>query len=119
MSIISLVLILLVALLHIYFLILETFLWQTPYGLKTFNISAEFSAASKALASNQGLYNGFMAAGLFWGLSQGQTGENDVLFFLICIVIAGVFGAVTVNKKILWIQALPSILAIGSIVTKI
>ena len=103
----------LVALLHVYFLILEMFLWDTPYGRKAFGLTAEFAQASKALAANQGLYNGFLAAGLIWGLALGGGGGEAVkIFFLACVVVAGVFGAVTVNRKILFIQALPAAAAL-------
>lgn len=103
----------LVALLHIYFLILEMFLWDTPYGRKTFKLTAEFSAASKTLAANQGLYNGFLAAGLIWGLCLGAEGQAIKSFFLACVIVAGVYGAATVGKKILFIQALPAALGLG------
>lgn len=101
-----------VAALHLYFLILEAFLWDTPYGRKTFGLTPEFASASKALAANQGLYNGFLAAGLVWGLTLGDAGHSIKIFFLACVVIAGVFGAVTVNRKILFIQALPAVIAL-------
>ncbi|MDP3859454.1 MAG: DUF1304 domain-containing protein [Stagnimonas sp.] len=103
----------LVALLHIYFLILEMFLWDTPYGRKTFKLTPEFSAASKALAANQGLYNGFLAAGLFWGLLLGPAGLAIKVFFLGCVIVAGVYGAATVGKKILFVQALPAAIALA------
>ena len=102
----------LVALLHIYFLILEMFLWDTPYGRKTFGLTAEFSAASKTLAANQGLYNGFLAAGLIWGLTLGAGGLAIKTFFLACVIVAGVYGAATVGRKILFIQALPAALGL-------
>lgn len=102
----------LVALLHIYFLILEMFLWDTPYGRKTFGLTAEFSAASKTLAANQGLYNGFLAAGLIWGLALGAGGLAIKAFFLACVIVAGVYGAATVGRKILFIQALPAALGL-------
>lgn len=103
----------LVALLHVYFLILEMFLWDKPYGMKTFRLTPEFAAASKALAANQGLYNGFLAAGLAWGLWLGAAGASTKLFFLACVVVAGVFGAITVSRKILVIQALPATIAVA------
>ena len=103
----------LVALLHIYFLILEMFLWDKPRGLKTFGLTPEFAAASKTLAANQGLYNGFLAAGLVWGLALGVDGYAIKIFFLSCITLAGVFGAVTANPKILWVQALPGAIALA------
>jgi len=103
----------LVAALHIYFLILEMFLWDRPFGLRTFGHSLESARISKTLAMNQGLYNGFLAAGLLWGLSLGAAGDAIKLFFLACVVIAGVFGGLTVGRKILLIQALPAALALA------
>ena len=101
-----------VALLHVYFLVLEMFLWDRPFGRKTFRLTPEFAAASKSLAANQGLYNGFLAAGLIWGLVLGAAGGPIKIFFLACVVIAGVFGAVTASRKILWVQALPGAIAL-------
>ena len=101
-----------VALLHVYFLVLEMFLWDKPLGLKTFRQSAAEAAASKVLAANQGLYNGFLAAGLFWGLSLGSAGTSVKVFFLCCVIVAGVYGAATVGRKILFVQALPAALAL-------
>jgi putative membrane protein len=112
MSTITNILVGLVALLHIYFLVLEMFLWDTPYGRKTFRLTAEFSAASKTLAANQGLYNGFLAAGLIWGLCLGREGWHVEIFFLTCIIVAGLYGGWTVNRKILFVQALPALLAL-------
>jgi putative membrane protein len=102
----------LVALLHVYFLVLEMFLWDKPFGRKTFGLTPEFAAASKSLAANQGLYNGFLAAGLIWGLILGAAGGPVKIFFLACVVIAGVFGALTASRKILWVQALPGAIAL-------
>jgi putative membrane protein len=101
----------LVALLHLYFLVLEMFLWDKPFGLRTFGLTPEFASASKSLAANQGLYNGFLVAGLVWGLSLGAAGNSVKLFFLCCVIIAGVFGGLTANRKILWVQALPGAVA--------
>ena len=101
----------LVALLHVYFLVLEMLLWDKPFGRRTFGTTAEFAAASKALAANQGLYNGFLAAGLVWGLWLGEAGEAVTVFFLGCVVVAGVFGALTVSRRILLVQALPAVAA--------
>ena len=101
----------LVALLHIYFLVLEMFLWDKPAGLKVFGQTKEEASASKTLAANQGLYNGFLAAGLIWGLSLGAEGGSIKIFFLACVLIAGIYGAATANRKILFVQALPA--AIG------
>ena len=103
----------LVALLHAYFLVLEMFLWDKPRGLRTFGLTPEFAAASKSLAANQGLYNGFLAAGLVWGLVLGAAGDSIKIFFLACVIVAGVFGAITANRKILWVQALPSAIALA------
>ena len=101
-----------VALLHLYFLVLEMFLWDKPRGLRTFGLTPEFAAASKSLAANQGLYNGFLAAGLIWGLALGANGDPIKIFFLVCVMVAGVFGAFTANLKILWVQALPAAIAL-------
>src|SRR6266566_2381863 len=102
-----------VALLHLYFLVLEMFLWDKPRGLRTFGLTPEFAAASKSLAANQGLYNGFLAAGLIWGLALGVNGDPIKIFFLSCIIVAGVFGAFTASRKILWVQALPGAVALA------
>lgn len=106
------VLVALVALLHVYFMTLEMFLWDRPFGRRTFGLTPEFSAASKSLAANQGLYNGFLAAGLVWGLFLGAGGTPVKVFFLTCVVVAGVFGALTVNRKILFVQAVPAVAAL-------
>ncbi|MFY9826770.1 MAG: DUF1304 domain-containing protein [Thermoanaerobaculia bacterium] len=103
----------LVAALHLYFLVLEMFLWNKPYGRKTFGLTPEFAAASASLAANQGLYNGFLAAGLIWGLILGRSAGFDIkLFFLSCVIIAGIYGAITANRKILFIQAIPGLIAL-------
>lgn len=101
----------LVAMEHVYILILEMFLWNKPLGLKTFNLTQEFADASQALAANQGLYNGFLAAGLFFGLFTGN--RTFKLFFLACVIVAGVFGAATAAPKIFFTQALPAIVALA------
>jgi putative membrane protein len=103
----------LVALLHLYFMVLEMFLWDKPFGRKIFKSTPEFAAASKTLAANQGLYNGFLAAGLVWGLAMGEAGLQVKVFFLACVVIAGVFGAATASRNILFVQALPGIFALA------
>jgi Predicted membrane protein len=100
-----------IALLHLWFLILEMFLWTRPSGRRAFGLTAEFAEQSKALAANQGLYNGFLAAGLVWGLCLGGAGFDVKVFFLACVLVAGIFGGLTASRKILWIQALPA--AIG------
>lgn len=103
----------LVVLLHVYFLVLEMFLWTKPYGRRVFGLTPEKAEMTKALAANQGLYNGFLAAGLAWGLSLGADGYAIKLFFLGCVIIAGIFGAATVGRKILYVQALPAALAVA------
>jgi len=113
MSIIAIILVALVALLHLYFLVLEMFLWDKPAGLRAFGHTAEAAAASKVLAANQGLYNGFLAAGLIWGLSLGAAGTAVKVFFLACVVIAGLYGAATASRKILYVQALPGLVALA------
>lgn len=102
----------LVALLHVYFMVLEMFLWESPLGLRAFHLKPEYAKATRLLAANQGLYNGFLAAGLIWGTYLGRDGNSIKIFFLACIIIAGVFGAYTANKKILFIQALPAFIAL-------
>lgn len=111
MSLVSDIVIAFIALLHVYFMILEMFLWDKPIGLKAFGQTKESASASKVLAANQGLYNGFLAAGLFWGLCLGTSGIDVKIFFLCCVLVAGLFGAATANRKILFIQAVPA--AIG------
>ena len=113
MSILATVLILLVALLHVYFLVLEMFLWTKPLGLKVFRQSAEKAEQSKVLAANQGLYNGFLAAGLLYGVATAS--REFELFFLACVFLAGLYGAATVNKRIFFVQALPALLAVGAL----
>jgi putative membrane protein len=110
------VLVVLVALLHVWFLVLEMFLWDKPLGMKTFKLTPGFAKESKGLAANQGLYNGFLAAGLFWGLSLGGSGYPIKLFFLGCVIVAGVYGAATVSRRIFWVQAAPAILAMALLV---
>jgi putative membrane protein len=102
-----------IAVLHLYILVLEMFLWDKPAGLRAFGQTREAAAACKVLAANQGLYNGFLAAGLLWGLILGADGTGVKIFFLGCVLIAGLFGAATANRKILFVQALPA--AIGLI----
>ena len=101
----------LVALLHLWFLVLEMFLWTRPAGRRVFKLAPEFAQQTRVLAANQGLYNGFLVAGLAWGLWLGADGFAIKLFFLGCVIVAGVFGALTVGRKILFIQALPAALA--------
>jgi putative membrane protein len=110
--IISSIFIGLIALLHVYILVLEMFLWDKPAGRKAFGHSQEMAAQSKVLAANQGLYNGFLAAGLFWGLYLGAAGFDIKVFFLGCILAAGIYGGITAKRKILYIQALPAIIGL-------
>lgn len=114
MNLIANGLVALVAALHVYFLILEMFLWTKPRGLKTFGNSLEKATESAVLAANQGLYNGFLAAGLIWGLVHGVPAFALQIktFFLVCVIVAGVYGAATVSRKILFVQALPAALAL-------
>jgi len=105
-----------VAVLHIAFLILEMFLWNKPIGRKIFSLKKEFAEQTTTLASNQGLYNGFLAAGLIWSFFASNFATELRLFFLSCIIIAGVFGAITANRTILWVQGLPAILALTLVV---
>lgn len=104
------VLVLVVAVQHIAFMVLEMFLWTTPLGRRVFGLTPEFAAASAPLAKNQGLYNGFLAAGIIWGCFGG--GRAVIVFFLSCVVVAGVYGAATVRKSILFVQALPAAIAL-------
>jgi putative membrane protein len=113
MAVAANIVIALVALLHAYFLVLEMFLWDKPYGMRTFKLTPEFAAASKGLAANQGLYNGFLVAGLAWGLlAADPIGFQVKLFFLGCVIVAGLYGAATVNRRILVVQAVPAALAL-------
>jgi putative membrane protein len=106
----ALVLVALMALLHVYILVLEMFLWTTKRGRKAFGTTAEFAEASKVLAANQGLYNGFLAAGLGWALiTGGWEGYKIAMFFLACILVAGIYGGLTANRRILFIQAIPAL----------
>lgn len=103
----------LVALAHLWFLVLEAVLWKTPFGRRVFRMTAEQAEATSTLAANQGLYNGFLAAGIVWGIVLGLPEGRAVLtFFLACVVVAGLFGAATVSRRILLLQALPASLAL-------
>ena len=112
MDIIEAALIVLIAFLHLWFLVLEMFLWDKPLGLKVFRQSLPAAQATKILAMNQGLYNGFLSAGLFWSLLAGEQADSLKIFFLSCVIVAGVFGAITANKKIIYIQACPAIITL-------
>lgn len=115
MIIITNVVITLIALLHVYILILEMFLWEKPAGLRAFRNTPEKAAITKVLAANQGLYNGFLAAGLCWGLWLGDAGTSVKVFFLVCIAVAGIYGAATAARKILYIQTIPAFIGLGLI----
>ena len=108
MSIVANIVVGCIALLHVYILVLEMFLWDKPAGLRAFGQTREAAAASKVLAANQGLYNGFLAAGLLWGLSLGAEGTGVKVFFLACVLVAGIYGALTASRKILFVQAVPA-----------
>ena len=118
MSTLATILIALVALLHAYFLVLEMFLWTKPAGLRAFGTTREQAEQSKVLAANQGLYNGFLAAGLFWSLTRGDDARAIAIFFLVCVIAAGLFGAATASRKILWVQALPAAVAWGVVLAR-
>ncbi|RIK31734.1 MAG: DUF1304 domain-containing protein [Anaerolineae bacterium] len=107
------ILIMLVAILHLGFLALEMFFWDHPFGRKRFKMTPEYSKASASLAANQGLYNGFIAAGLVWGLIAKDASIQ--IFFLVCVVIAGIYGGLTTRRTILYIQALPGLLALAAV----
>lgn len=110
MTLLAAALVGLIALLHGYILVLEMFLWTTPRAMKAFGTTPEFAAQTRALAANQGLYNGFLAAGLIWGLITGSAAIQ--LFFLACVAVAGLYGAATANRRILFIQTVPAALAV-------
>ena len=115
MSVIAQILIAVVALEHVLFLVLEMFLWDRPQGMKVFRNSAEKAAATKVLAANQGLYNGFLAAGLVWSLAPvGASGAAMAIatFFLACVIVAGIYGAMSFSRRILWVQAAPAAVAL-------
>ncbi|WP_062064059.1 DUF1304 domain-containing protein [Cellvibrio sp. OA-2007] len=115
MTILTNILIALIALLHVYILVLEMFLWEKPAGLRAFRNTPEKAAATKVLAANQGLYNGFLAAGLVWGLWLGAAGTSIKIFFLVCVALAGIYGAATAARKIVYIQTLPAAIALAFI----
>jgi putative membrane protein len=113
-QIIAFVMVAIVAALHIYILVLEMFLWRTPRGLRSFGMTQEFADSSAKLAANQGLYNGFLAAGLLWGLFEYGivSGRAILTFFLACVIVAGLYGGVTVNRRIMLVQSLPAAIAL-------
>ncbi|AWT36412.1 membrane protein [Deinococcus arenae] len=110
MTLIAAALVGLIALLHVYILVLEMFLWTTPQAMKAFGTTPDLAAQTRVMAGNQGLYNGFLAAGLIWGLITGSAAIQ--LFFLACVAVAGLYGAATANRRILFIQTVPAALAI-------
>ncbi len=112
MSVAASIAIAVVGAIHIYILVLEMFLWTRPAGLRAFGLTPERAASSKVLAANQGLYNGFLAAGLFWSLTLGDAGSTVAMFFLLCVTAAGLYGAATASRKILFVQALPAMIGI-------
>ena len=113
MNLVATIFVGLVAALHVYFLVLEMFLWATPYGQKTFGRTKEEQDQTKVLAGNQGLYNGFLAAGLVWGMVAGEPfGVSLKIFFLACVIVAGIYGGATAAKKILYVQAIPAAIAL-------
>ncbi|WP_436616674.1 DUF1304 domain-containing protein [Sorangium sp. So ce1024] len=111
----STLLVILVAVAHVYFLILEMFLWTTPRGLRIFGMTQELADATATLAKNQGLYNGFLAAGLFWSLLSHDAGDALArkTFFLGCVIVAGIYGGITVGRRIFFVQAAPALLALA------
>lgn len=117
MHAIATTLLVVVALLHLYFMVLEMLLWTSPLGLKVFRNTPEKARATRVLAANQGLYNGFLVAGLAWAAASSRV--DIALFFLGCVVVAGVFGALTVSRKILFVQAMPALLGIVAVLLHI
>ncbi len=113
MTIVANVAVAVVALLHGAFLVLEMFLWSKPIGRRVFGLPPDVMAAAAPLAANQGLYNGFLAAGLVWGLFLGAAGFDVKVFFLVCVIVAGLFGAATAKRSILWLQAVPGAIALA------
>jgi putative membrane protein len=107
----------LIAVLHLYILVLEMFLWETKLARRAFGTSAEFALNTKVLAANQGLYNGFLAAGLIWALVKGVpgAGQEVAVFFLACVLVAGLYGGLTAARRILYVQALPAAVALGAV----
>ncbi|RUL73139.1 DUF1304 domain-containing protein [Dyella choica] len=114
MSTLASIVVTIIALMHVWFLVLEMLLWDKPAGLRAFGITPEYAAQTKVLAGNQGLYNGFLAAGLGWGvILGGSEGMHVKLFFLACVLVAGVYGGLTATRKVLWIQGLPAAIGIA------
>lgn len=116
MSTIANIVIAIIALMHVWFLILEMFLWDKPTGRRAFGLTPEFATQSKVLAANQGLYNGFLSAGLIWGLLLGGAeGMRVKVFFLACVLVAGLYGGFTATRKVLWIQAAPAVVGLACV----
>ncbi len=111
----SIILVALVAIEHLWIMVLEMFLWTKPIGLETFGLTPEFAAQSAVLAANQGLYNGFLAAGLLFGLMRKTDGHAIQVFFLVCVIVAGIYGGLTAKTSILYVQALPAVIALGAV----
>jgi putative membrane protein len=111
------VLVALIAVLHLYILVLEMFLWDTRFGRSTFGMTPDFSANTKVMAANQGLYNGFLAAGLIWAVLRGVPGpgQDIAVFFLACVLAAGIYGGLTAMRRILYVQAVPALVALGAV----
>jgi putative membrane protein len=115
MSVLASIVIAVVAFIHVYILVLEMFLWDKPQGRRAFGLKEDFARSTKVLAANQGLYNGFLAAGLFWSLWLGGAGVHIALFFLGCVLVAGLYGAATASRKILYVQAVPAAIGIVAV----
>lgn len=114
MSTLASIVVTIIALMHLWFLVLEMVLWDKPAGLRAFGITPEYAAQTKVLAANQGLYNGFLAAGLAWGLMLGGSeGTHVKLFFLACVLVAGAYGGLSATRKVLWVQGLPAAIGIA------
>ncbi|NJS38125.1 MAG: DUF1304 domain-containing protein [Rhodobacteraceae bacterium] len=111
----------LVAVLHLWILVLEMFLWESPRARRAFGTSAEFAANTKVLAANQGLYNGFLAAGLIWALIAGVpgAGQPQAMFFLVCVAVAGIYGALTAARKILFVQTVPAVISMAAVLAQV
>lgn len=118
MNLIAAILVALVALLHVYIMVLEMFFWDAPRGRKAFGLTEDFSRQTKALAANQGLYNGFLAAGLIWALLHPvpEFAWQIALFFLACVAVAGIYGAVTSSRKILFVQTVPAVITMLAVI---
>jgi putative membrane protein len=116
LAVLATLLVAIVAAIHVYIVVLEMFLWRTPRGMRSFGTDQAFADRSAPLAANQGLYNGFLVAGLVWGLvATDPVGFQVTVFFLGCVIVAGVFGAATVSRRILVVQAVPAVLALASV----